>query len=219
MLERRRRLRRRRAPSRSPTASGCASTRDGEPRRPHHGPDQRRRLPAAGRRLAARGRVVRQVPRRQPDQRRRRRRALRPPRGDDHAHGRGPVRRVPPRRAARASASTTATSPPCRACPRRSRSARSSRPTTSRSTSTASPKAPDMEIRADELDYDAIRAARVFWVTVTGLSDEPSRERHARRARGARQVGHHRARPRLPADVLGVARGGPRVGRAARSST
>ena len=37
------------------------------------------------------------------------------------------------------------------------------------------PKAPDMEIREDELDYDAIRAARVFWVTVTGLSDEPSR--------------------------------------------
>jgi 5-dehydro-2-deoxygluconokinase len=37
------------------------------------------------------------------------------------------------------------------------------------------PKAPDMEIRADELDGDAIRAARVFWVTVTGLSAEPSR--------------------------------------------
>jgi 5-dehydro-2-deoxygluconokinase len=37
------------------------------------------------------------------------------------------------------------------------------------------PKAPDMEIREDELDYDAIRAAKVFWVTVTGLSDEPSR--------------------------------------------
>jgi 5-dehydro-2-deoxygluconokinase len=37
------------------------------------------------------------------------------------------------------------------------------------------PKAPDMEIRAEDLDYDAIRAARVFWVTVTGLSDEPSR--------------------------------------------
>jgi 5-dehydro-2-deoxygluconokinase len=32
-----------------------------------------------------------------------------------------------------------------------------------------------MEIKPDELDYDAIRAARVFWVTVTGLSDEPSR--------------------------------------------
>jgi 5-dehydro-2-deoxygluconokinase len=37
------------------------------------------------------------------------------------------------------------------------------------------PKAPDLEIRADELDLDAIRAARVFWVTVTGLSQEPSR--------------------------------------------
>jgi 5-dehydro-2-deoxygluconokinase len=37
------------------------------------------------------------------------------------------------------------------------------------------PKAPDLEIRTDELDLEAIRAARVFWVTVTGLSAEPSR--------------------------------------------
>ncbi|HET6551163.1 MAG TPA: 5-dehydro-2-deoxygluconokinase [Solirubrobacter sp.] len=37
------------------------------------------------------------------------------------------------------------------------------------------PKAPDLEIRPDELDYDAIRSARVFWATVTGLSQEPSR--------------------------------------------
>jgi 5-dehydro-2-deoxygluconokinase len=37
------------------------------------------------------------------------------------------------------------------------------------------PKAPDLEIREDELDLDAIRAAKVFWVTVTGLSQEPSR--------------------------------------------
>ena len=37
------------------------------------------------------------------------------------------------------------------------------------------PKAPDLEIRADELDLDAVREARVFWVTVTGLSQEPSR--------------------------------------------
>jgi 5-dehydro-2-deoxygluconokinase len=37
------------------------------------------------------------------------------------------------------------------------------------------PKAPDLEIRADELDLDAIRAAKIFWVTVTGLSQEPSR--------------------------------------------
>ncbi|WP_246632877.1 5-dehydro-2-deoxygluconokinase [Pseudonocardia nigra] len=38
------------------------------------------------------------------------------------------------------------------------------------------PKAPDLEIRADELDLDAVRAADVFWVTVTGLCREPSRE-------------------------------------------
>ena len=37
------------------------------------------------------------------------------------------------------------------------------------------PKAPDLEIHQDELDFDAIRAAGVFWVTVTGLSQEPSR--------------------------------------------
>jgi 5-dehydro-2-deoxygluconokinase len=37
------------------------------------------------------------------------------------------------------------------------------------------PKAPDLEIGAAELDLDAVRTARVFWVTVTGLSQEPSR--------------------------------------------
>ena len=78
VLDDRRRRSPARATSRWPTASGCASTPDGEPRRPHDGPDQRRRLPAADRGLAARGRAVRQVPRRQPDQRRGRRRAPRP---------------------------------------------------------------------------------------------------------------------------------------------
>jgi 5-dehydro-2-deoxygluconokinase len=38
------------------------------------------------------------------------------------------------------------------------------------------PKAPDLEIHAHELDLDAIRAARIFWATVTGLAEEPSRE-------------------------------------------
>ena len=37
------------------------------------------------------------------------------------------------------------------------------------------PKAPDLEIYREELDTDAIREAGVFWVTVTGLSEEPSR--------------------------------------------
>jgi 5-dehydro-2-deoxygluconokinase len=37
------------------------------------------------------------------------------------------------------------------------------------------PQAPDMTIAPEELDLDAIRAARVFWTTGTGLSAEPSR--------------------------------------------
>ncbi len=37
------------------------------------------------------------------------------------------------------------------------------------------PKAPDLEIHAAELDLDAVRAARIFWMTGTGLSEEPSR--------------------------------------------
>ncbi|MFD7969835.1 5-dehydro-2-deoxygluconokinase [Streptomyces clavifer] len=37
------------------------------------------------------------------------------------------------------------------------------------------PKAPDLEIHRDELDLDAVRAARVFWMTGTGLCAEPSR--------------------------------------------
>ncbi|MGW2176484.1 5-dehydro-2-deoxygluconokinase [Streptomyces sp. NPDC001732] len=37
------------------------------------------------------------------------------------------------------------------------------------------PKAPDLEIHPEELDLEAIRAARVFWMTGTGLCAEPSR--------------------------------------------
>ncbi|MGW6352818.1 PfkB family carbohydrate kinase, partial [Streptomyces sp. NPDC055080] len=37
------------------------------------------------------------------------------------------------------------------------------------------PKAPDLEIREPELDLDAVRDARIFWMTGTGLSAEPSR--------------------------------------------
>ncbi|PCG82760.1 5-dehydro-2-deoxygluconokinase [Streptomyces sp. WZ.A104] len=49
------------------------------------------------------------------------------------------------------------------------------------------PKAPDLEIHAPELDLDAVRDARIFWMTGTGLSAEPSRSATlaALRARGA----------------------------------
>ena len=52
------------------------------------------------------------------------------------------------------------------------------------------PKAPDLEIRSDQLDLHAIRSADVFWVTVTGLSEEPSRTAtlDALEARGGREI-------------------------------
>lgn len=40
------------------------------------------------------------------------------------------------------------------------------------------PTAPDLQIAADELDLDEIRDARVFWTTVTGLSQQPSLDAH-----------------------------------------
>lgn len=49
------------------------------------------------------------------------------------------------------------------------------------------PTAPDWQITADELDTEAINSARVFWSTVTGLCQNPSREAH---------LAAHLARPR-----------------------
>jgi 5-dehydro-2-deoxygluconokinase len=37
------------------------------------------------------------------------------------------------------------------------------------------PTAPDLQIRAEELDLEAIAEADIFWATVTGLCQEPSR--------------------------------------------
>jgi 5-dehydro-2-deoxygluconokinase len=40
------------------------------------------------------------------------------------------------------------------------------------------PTAPDMQVRPTDIDFDAVRAAQVMWLSVTGLSEEPSRESH-----------------------------------------
>jgi 5-dehydro-2-deoxygluconokinase len=40
------------------------------------------------------------------------------------------------------------------------------------------PSAPDLQIRPEEIDTDAVRSARLYWSTVTGLSEEPSRSAH-----------------------------------------
>jgi 5-dehydro-2-deoxygluconokinase len=51
------------------------------------------------------------------------------------------------------------------------------------------PTAPDLQIRPEDLDLAAIRDAELFWATVTGLSEEPSRSAHhaAWEARGRRR--------------------------------
>jgi 5-dehydro-2-deoxygluconokinase len=40
------------------------------------------------------------------------------------------------------------------------------------------PSAPDLQIRTDEIDVDAVRNAGLYWSTVTGLCEEPSRSAH-----------------------------------------
>ncbi|MFJ6302197.1 5-dehydro-2-deoxygluconokinase [Pseudarthrobacter oxydans] len=57
------------------------------------------------------------------------------------------------------------------------------------------PTAPDLQIKADELDLDAIRTAGIFWSTVTGLCQEPSRaahiEAHQARDRDSLKIGQY----------------------------
>jgi 5-dehydro-2-deoxygluconokinase len=50
------------------------------------------------------------------------------------------------------------------------------------------PTAPDLQLTPEDLPQEAIRDARILWVTVTGLSQEPSRSAHlgALEARGRR---------------------------------
>lgn len=40
------------------------------------------------------------------------------------------------------------------------------------------PTAPDLQIRTNAADLDAVREAGLFWVSVTGMSEEPSRQTH-----------------------------------------
>ena len=40
------------------------------------------------------------------------------------------------------------------------------------------PLAPDLMLRPQDVDPDAVRSAGVFWLTATGVSTEPSRAAH-----------------------------------------
>jgi 5-dehydro-2-deoxygluconokinase len=62
------------------------------------------------------------------------------------------------------------------------------------------PKAPDLEIAPEELDLDEISQAKIFWSTVTGLSQEPSRSANLR----ALQVRNRKAHTILDLDYRAV---------------
>ncbi|MET4922850.1 5-dehydro-2-deoxygluconokinase [Streptomyces sp. PSRA5] len=70
------------------------------------------------------------------------------------------------------------------------------------------PKAPDLEIHPRELDLDAIGSARIFWMTGTGLCEEPSRAATltALRARGEAREHSPEERPsgRRPGTAITV---------------
>lgn len=40
------------------------------------------------------------------------------------------------------------------------------------------PSAPDLQVRPADIDFDAVRETALMWLSVTGLSEEPSRESH-----------------------------------------
>jgi 5-dehydro-2-deoxygluconokinase len=40
------------------------------------------------------------------------------------------------------------------------------------------PTAPDLQVRPADIDFDAVRGTALMWLSVTGLSEEPSRESH-----------------------------------------
>jgi 5-dehydro-2-deoxygluconokinase len=40
------------------------------------------------------------------------------------------------------------------------------------------PTAPDMQVTPDDIDFDAVRNTDLMWLSVTGFSEEPSRESH-----------------------------------------
>jgi len=40
------------------------------------------------------------------------------------------------------------------------------------------PTAPDMQVKPSDIDFDAVRNTKLMWLSVSGLSEEPSRESH-----------------------------------------
>ncbi len=52
------------------------------------------------------------------------------------------------------------------------------------------PKAPDLNIEPRDIDLDAIKATDILWVTLTGLSQSPSRDAHFHALEARNRMGH-----------------------------
>src|SRR5215208_4468684 len=66
------------------------------------------------------------------------------------------------------------------------------------------PTAPDLQIKPSDIDYDAVQDTALMWMSVTGLSDEPSRQSHF-------AVLEARDRSPLPSSIWTTARCSGRV--------
>ena len=135
---------------------------------------------------------VRQVPRRQPDERRRGRCPARPPQRRSSPAPATTRSAASCTSALRVSASTTGTSRRSPGLPTPVTFCEIFPPDDFPLYFYRLPKAPDLEIRADELDLDAIAAARhLLGDRHRALSAEPAASRHVGRARGPRRRRHH----------------------------
>jgi 5-dehydro-2-deoxygluconokinase len=63
------------------------------------------------------------------------------------------------------------------------------------------PKAPDMNLVPEDFDHDAVRQASLFWITATGLSDEPCRSTLLELLRERAQSGSGQPKPMTVLDL------------------
>ena len=66
------------------------------------------------------------------------------------------------------------------------------------------PKAPDLEIKPEEIPVAEVRGARLFWATVTGLCAEPSRAAHFAVFWASREEAREQVRAALPHVTVAV---------------
>ena len=60
------------------------------------------------------------------------------------------------------------------------------------------PTAPDLQVKPSDIDFDAVRATRLMWLSVTGLSEEPRKGKRAGQRSGPRGDRTHNPRIKSP---------------------